>query len=166
MDLFLIRLPVIASCRSYLVYLRQPDVIDGGTEIASTSAKIVLTSLLVLSLSGLVPSRLCNLPRPLIKPAGLFPPSSASRLGLPFPWSDGYGNAWPFYQGSTSGATTYWTCSRGEQGLFTVSAELEVMSWFYSVWEKSACRVRRIYLIICFSGVRKCLQVGQMVSTF
>lgn len=39
-DLFLIPLPVITSCRSYLMYLRQPDVTDGGTEIASTSTKI------------------------------------------------------------------------------------------------------------------------------
>lgn len=38
--LFLIPLPVITSCRSYLMYLRQPDVTDGGTEIASTSTKI------------------------------------------------------------------------------------------------------------------------------
>lgn len=165
-DLFLIPLPVISSCRSYLMYLRQPDVTDEGTEIASTSAKIGLTSLPELSHSGLFPSRLRNLPPPRIKPAGLFPPSSPSHSGLPFPWSDGGGIVWPFYQGGTSGATTYWGCSSGEQGVFTVSAELEAMTWFYSVWEKSTHRMRRIYLIICFSGVRKCLQVSQMVSTF
>jgi len=71
--LFLIPLPALSSCRSYLTYLRQPDVTDGGAEIASTSAKIVLTGLPKLSRSGLFPSRICSLPPPLVKPAGLLP---------------------------------------------------------------------------------------------
>lgn len=52
-----------------------------------------LTTLPELSLSGLFPSQLYNLPPPLIKPAGLSSPSSPSHLGLPFPWSNGSGTA-------------------------------------------------------------------------
>lgn len=58
-DVFLIPLPVISSCRSYLMYLRQPDVGDESTEIASTSARMTsaVTGCPELSCPGLVPTK-------------------------------------------------------------------------------------------------------------
>lgn len=58
-DVFLFPLPVISSCRSYLMYLRQPDVADEGTEIASTSARMTsaVTGCPELSCPGLVPTK-------------------------------------------------------------------------------------------------------------
>lgn len=161
-DLFLIPLPVITSCRSYLMYLRQPDVTDGDTEIASTSTKIKcfnyfawVKPLRALSLLALEfatsPDQTCWLvPTCLLQLFGAvdIPVSGmeGSDSALPFPqkW-------WPSdfsIKNIFLGSQHTENVAVGEQEVFTVSAELEAMTWFYSVWEKSTHRMRRIYLII------------------
>lgn len=143
------------------MYLRQPDVTDGGTEIASTSTKIKwfnyfawVKTLRALSFLALefatssdqicwpVPTFLLQLFRAVDIPVSGMEGSDSL---LPFPQDWQSLDCLPFLS-----RTCFWAhnIAVGEQEVFTVSADLEAMTWFYSVWEKTTHRMQRIYLTI------------------